>query len=170
MKIGIMSDTHRKLGKAKRVIDYLAKEGVEYIIHAGDIVEIEVLEYIKEKNIEYKAVYGNNDSHLLKYQNDFNLVEEPYYFYLNKKKIKLMHKPYYLSADADIIIFGHTHDVHTEMNNGRLFLNPGETCGRDTDYSNFLILDIGEDKYKLNHYFRKSKSDTWNIKKIRFDD
>ena len=80
-----------------------------------------------------------------------------------------MHKPYYLGADADIVIFGHTHDVHTEMNNGRLFLNPGETCARDTDYSNFLILDIEEDNYKLKHYFRKSKSDTWDIKKIRLN-
>lgn len=170
MKIGIMSDTHRKIGKAKKVIDYFVKENVEYIIHAGDIVEIEVLKYIEETKIEYKAVYGNNDNHLLEYQNDFNLVEEPYYFYINKKKIKLMHKPYYLGADADIIIFGHTHDVHTQMNNGKLYLNPGETCGRDTNYSNFLILDIGEDNYKLKHYFRESKNDTWSIKKIRFND
>lgn len=170
MKIGIMSDTHRKLGKAKKVIDYFVKENVEYIVHAGDIVEVEVLTYIKETNIDYKAVYGNNDKHLLQYQNDFNLVEEPYYFYLNKKKVQLMHIPYYLGTDADIIIFGHTHSVHTKMNNGKLYLNPGETCGRDTNYSNFLILDIFENDYELKHYSRKSKSDIWKIINIDLKD
>ena len=168
MKVGIMSDTHRKLGKAKKVIDYFVKENVDYIIHAGDIVEIEVLEYIKETNIDYRAVYGNNDNHLYEYQNDFNLVEQPYYFYLDSKKIKLMHIPYYLESDtdADIIIFGHTHYVSTTIKNNKLFLNPGETCGRDTNYSNFLILDINIDSYKLQHYSRESKSDNWNIKNI----
>lgn len=167
-----MSDTHRKFGKAKKVIDYFVKEKVDYIVHAGDIVEVEVLEYIKQTKIDYRAVYGNNDKHLEKYENDFNLVEQPYYFYLNNKKVKLTHIPYYLESDtdADIIIFGHTHYVHTKFNNKKLYLNPGETCARDTNYSNFLILDIFESHYELTHYSRKSKSDTWNIVDIDLDD
>ena len=56
--------------------------------------------------------------------------------------------------DVDINIFGHTHIVSTYIKNTKLFLNPGETCGRDTNYSNFLILDINDDNYKLKHYFR----------------
>jgi putative phosphoesterase len=169
MKIGIMSDTHKKLGKAKKVIDYFVAENVEYIIHAGDIVDIEVLKYIKETNIEYRAVYGNNDDHLKEYEDDYNLLTQPYYFYIKNKKIKLMHIPYYLDKDekdVDINIFGHTHIVSTYIKNTKLFLNPGETCGRDTNYSNFLILDINDDNYKLKHYFRKSKSDIWDIKEI----
>ena len=49
MKIGIISDTHKKLGRAIKAIDYLIKEGAEYILHAGDIVREEVLEYLEEK-------------------------------------------------------------------------------------------------------------------------
>lgn len=169
MKIGILSDTHKKLGRAKKVIDMLQSNEVDYIIHAGDIVQIEVLEYINSKNINYKAVYGNNDRHLLQYQDKFNLVVEPHYFYLKEKKIKLMHRPYYMGNDADITIFGHTHEVHTELKNNNLFLNPGEVCARDSDYSNFLILDIKSNKYKLKHFFRKIKSDIWNIKEIDLD-
>ena len=44
MKIGILSDTHSKVGKAKKAIDFLLKEGAEFFIHAGDICEVEVLE------------------------------------------------------------------------------------------------------------------------------
>jgi predicted phosphodiesterase len=49
MKIGIMSDTHKKVGRAKKVIDLLIENGAEYILHAGDIVKEEVLEYLELK-------------------------------------------------------------------------------------------------------------------------
>jgi len=42
MKIGIISDTHRKVKKTKKAISLLIENGAEFIIHAGDIVEVEI--------------------------------------------------------------------------------------------------------------------------------
>jgi len=65
MKIGILSDTHKKVGRAKKAIDMLLDNGAEFLIHAGDIGKIEILEYFKEISIPYTAVLGNNDRKLV---------------------------------------------------------------------------------------------------------
>ncbi|MDY0234220.1 MAG: metallophosphoesterase family protein, partial [Sulfurimonas sp.] len=63
MKIGIISDTHSKVKMAKNAINLLIESGAEFIIHAGDIVERETLELLKNSKVPYIAVYGNNDAH-----------------------------------------------------------------------------------------------------------
>ena len=126
MKIGILSDTHSKVKKAKASLDLLIENGAEFLVHAGDIGEKETLELLKNSGKRYVAVYGNNDAHLVQYHNNYNLVQEPYYFKIANTKFKLMHLPYYLSADSDVVIFGHTHQFEHKYQNNTLFLNPGE--------------------------------------------
>lgn len=75
MKIGILSDTHSKIGRAKKVIDLLIDNGAEYLIHAGDICEVDVLEYMAQSKLPYLAVYGNNDAHMVEHHRRFNLVQ-----------------------------------------------------------------------------------------------
>ncbi len=168
MKIGKMSDTHKKIGRAKKAIDLLIKKGVEFIIHAGDIVEEEVLKYLEEKT-KYVAVFGNNDYHLYKIANKYNLVSEPYYFKLAEKTFKLMHYPKYIfPLDVNIIIYGHTHDVDISFNGKNLILNPGEVCARDSGFSSCMTLDIEENKYIVTLYYRKIKTDEWKSKVKEF--
>ena len=165
MKIGIISDTHSKVGRAKKIIDIFVQEGCEYIVHAGDIVKEEVLTYIEESGLEYVAVLGNNDRHLLEVQENYHLVKEPYYFKLGEHKIKLMHLPYYLAKeDCDIIIYGHTHAPVCEFENGTLFLNSGESCARDTGFSQACILELNEDEWIVHQYAREISALEWEIK------
>ncbi len=152
MKIGIISDTHKKVKKTKKALAHLLENGAEFIIHAGDIVEVEILEMLKNSPLDYLAVYGNNDAHLVEHHENYNLVQEPYYFNLAGLKFKLMHLPYYMAPDADIIIFGHTHIFQTEMNNGKLFLNSGEVCARKKPVSEFAMLEVFDDKFVVTHY------------------
>ena len=91
MKIGIISDTHKKFNKAQKALNVLLENGAEFIVHAGDIVEVEILELLENCGKRYVAVYGNNDSHLVAYHNEYNLVQEPHYFKLAGAKFKLMH-------------------------------------------------------------------------------
>jgi len=152
MKIGILSDTHSKLKKAKTALDLLLKEGAEFIIHAGDIVEPKMLEMLKNSGKRYIAVYGNNDAHLVKYQDDYNLVKEPYYFKLSKTSFKLMHLPYYMSCDTEVVIFGHTHCFLSELKGDTLFLNPGEVCARKKPVSECAMLEIKDDDFFVTRY------------------
>ena len=168
MKIGIISDTHRKVAKAKKAINMLLKNGAEFIIHAGDIVEPEILELIKQTGLKYVAVYGNNDSHLLKYHNKYNLVKEPYYFKLANTKFKLMHMPYYMSADADIIVFGHTHMFLSEKKGSSLFLNSGEICARKKSLSECVMLEVTKHNYAVTYYWRESGHEQFKSKQINY--
>jgi len=168
LKIGIMSDTHKKLGRAKKAVDLLIDNGAEFIVHAGDIVREELLEYLEEK-IRYVAVLGNNDYHLYSVVDKYNLVSEPYYFKLANKTWKLMHYPKHIfPLDTDIIVYGHTHDVDISFNGRNLILNPGEVCARDSGFSSCIMLEILENRYIVTLYYRKIKTDEWKSKVKEF--
>ncbi len=65
MKIGILSDSHRKTTLHKEALEYLLLQGVEYLLHAGDIMLEEHLQMLEETNLPYACVYGNNDTALI---------------------------------------------------------------------------------------------------------
>ena len=168
MKIGIISDTHSQVKKAKVALKMLIKNGAEFIIHAGDIVEKEVLELLKDSDLKYVAVYGNNDSHLLKYQHKYNLVKEPYHFKLAGTKFKLMHMPYYMKPDCEVIIFGHTHMFECQYKKGTLFLNSGEICARKKPLSECIMLEVKDSEFIVTQYNMKEDSDHFKEKRFKF--
>jgi len=163
MKIGILSDTHRKTKRARYNIDLLKKHGAEFLIHAGDIVEPEVLELLKNSGLRYIAVFGNNDAHLAKFYKKYNLVQEPHYFKLANTKFKLMHLPFYMSADAEVIIYGHTHKFDCEFNHGTLFLNPGESCARNKNLSECALLEVTKSEFHVTYFNRSKEMEKNNI-------
>jgi uncharacterized protein len=169
MKIGILSDTHSKVGRAKKVIDLLIQHGAEYLIHAGDICEVDVLHYMKESNLPYIAVYGNNDAHMVEHHRAFNLVQEPHLFKIGAHSFKLMHLPYYMSPETDFIIFGHTHTFECDYKNNTLFINPGEACARNKSISECVLLDIQDDRYTIEAFSREIKTTQWQKKRLCFE-
>lgn len=168
MKIGIISDTHTKVKKALRAINTLIEDGAEFIIHAGDIVDVEILNLLHESGVEYVAVYGNNDAHLAEFHTQFNLVQEPYYFKLADTKFKLMHLPFYMAPDADVVVFGHTHEFSLKFVNNTLFVNSGEVCARNKPTSEWIMLEVEEKSYKIARYTRENKSDTIEKKNFKY--
>ena len=80
MKIGILSDSHHKNDYLKECIEFLKKENCEYLIHAGDICSKDGLDILKDSNLKYIAVFGNNDRDLFEFSEDYNIKKEPYYF------------------------------------------------------------------------------------------
>jgi len=161
MKIGILSDTHTKITKAKDNLELLIKNGAEFIVHAGDVCEHETLELLKNCKKRYVVVYGNNDSHLVKYHNDYNLVQEPHYFKLANTTFKLMHLPFYMTGDTEVVIFGHTHEFHSEVINETLFLNPGESCARNKPISECVMLEVNKDIFTVTYYTKKKKKENF---------
>jgi len=158
MKIGIISDTHSKIELAKEALDLVIKNGAEFIIHAGDIVRVEMLEMLKSSGLKYVAVYGNNDAHLAPYHSQYNLVQEPHYFKLSNIKFKLMHLPFYMAPDAEVIIFGHTHEFEVDFKNNTLFLNSGEVCARSKNISECAMLEVSDDLFLVTHYTKETKT------------
>ena len=168
MKIGILSDTHSKVKKAEEILELLIADGAEFIVHAGDVCEHETLELLKNCTKRYVVVYGNNDARLVAFHNDYNLVQEPYYFKLADTKFKLMHLPFYMNPDAEVIISGHTHEFHAQYNSGTLFLNPGEACARNKPISECAMLEIKEKKFLVTYYTKAKDAKKYKSKEFSF--
>jgi len=163
MKIGIISDSHTKVNKAQNAIDMLVNNGADFFIHAGDIVDPDTLDILEACKKKYIAVYGNNDAHLAQYHNRYHLVQEPYYFKLANTKFKLMHLPFYMNNDSEIIIFGHTHKFKAEFVEGTLFLNPGEVCARNKPTSECVMLEVLDDEFIVKYYTQKKKQESYSL-------
>ena len=166
MKIGILSDSHTKTKLHREAVEHLISLGVEYLLHAGDIMLEEHLQMIEATNLPYACVYGNNDTALISLHGKYNIFQEPYYFKIDDLKIKMMHMPYYMSADADIVISGHTHIFEVEMRGDTLFINPGEVCAREKPLSECVVLEVIDNNYKVTHYFRKPSDREWQSRVV----
>jgi putative phosphoesterase len=136
MKIGVISDTHIKSpDKLLPNEVFKAFEGVELILHAGDILIDEVLLQL-EAIAPVEAVSGNNDSYeIYKKHGTRKLIT------VGGKKIGMTHgvsrgKTYmnaygeFIEDDVDCIVYGHSHISHNEMINNILFFNPGSATQR----------------------------------------
>ena len=155
MKIGILSDSHLKGDYTKEVIDLLKENKSEYLVHAGDLCIEENLKLLENSGLRYISVFGNNDRKLFSLETKYNIKTEPYYFQIKDIKFKLMHLPYYMAPDSDVVIFGHTHMFECEYKNKTLFINPGEVCAREKPLIECVQLEIKENEYIITHYFKK---------------
>jgi len=168
MKIGIISDSHTKFSRAKQALEMLLGDGAEFIVHAGDIVELQTLELLKNCGKRYVAVYGNNDAHLIEHHNNYNLVQEPYYFKLADTKFKLMHLPFYMTPDTEVVLFGHTHEFECEFKGQTLFLNSGEVCARNKPSSECAMLEVSDDNFLVTYYKQDTKTENLETKKFSY--
>ncbi|MBD3830743.1 MAG: YfcE family phosphodiesterase [Arcobacter sp.] len=169
MKIGILSDSHLKSDYTKEVIDFLKAQKCEYLIHAGDLCIEKNLQLLEESELKYIAVFGNNDRALLSLSSKYNIKAEPYYFKIQDSKFKLMHLPYHLTPDSDIVIFGHTHEFECDYKNKTLFLNPGEVCAREKPLIECVKLEINENEYIIIRYYKNINEENFKKEEIIYE-
>lgn len=138
MRIGILSDTH---GLLRREV-FPALEGVEHILHAGDVGDPDILVAL-EAVAPVTAVHGNTDGWELRDRLPASATVE-----LEGLRVTVAHghlpdhgtTPERLTRafpSADVVVFGHTHQPFLEEVGGRdpggearprWFINPG-SCG-----------------------------------------
>jgi len=147
MKIGVVSDTHlHDSSPALELIHETYFKDVEMILHAGDVVEVGVLEAFLPKRIE--AVSGNMD--LPGVRNQFPIKK---IIKINGLKIGLIHgwgRPDGIEdrirrefSDIDCLVYGHTHYPANHVVEGVLFFNPGSLTEKQYTRKNSLgILEI----------------------------
>jgi len=134
MKIGIMSDSHDNLPAIAKAVSVFNDAEVSLVIHAGDLVAPFVSRPLADLEMDFVAVFGNNDGERFGLSRVFGekIHRPPYELDYNGKKILILHEPDNLDALVasgyfDAIIYGHTHDV--DIRKGRtIVINPGE-CG-----------------------------------------
>ncbi len=128
LEVGIISDTHGLI--RPELLEAL--EGVDRILHAGDLGPLDLL-YELEAVAPVTLVYGNTD--------DFDVRERvPLVQRLNLEELAVVvthgHQlgrpgPDVLAQsfpDADLVVFGHTHEPLVQQVGEQWFVNPG-SCG-----------------------------------------
>ncbi len=129
----VLADTHvATLQLLPERLHQLVKE-TDCVVHCGDFTEIRVVEELRSLAKRFIGVYGNTDSPEIREQLPAETI-----FEVHGKKIAVTH-PYFggppwgleeeLAArypDADVILFGHTHDACSIHKNGVLLFNPGQ--------------------------------------------
>lgn len=125
MKIGVISDTHGLL----RPEAVHALQGVQLILHAGDVGAPEILPALKAIAPVF-AVRGNIDTQAWARELPLATVVEAggasFYILHNLQELDL--KPE--AAKFDFLISGHTHQAEQQDRNGVTYLNPGSAGPR----------------------------------------
>jgi len=152
MKIGIISDTHiprAATGLPPEICT--AFKGVDLILHAGDLVEISVLDELK-KIAKTEAVCGNMDEPEIRKSLPQKRIISAEGF-----KIGLTHgygSPFRLidtvkkefPQKVDVIVFGHSHLPVNELRDGILFFNPGSPTDKIfAKYNSYGILTVNKE-------------------------
>ncbi|MCB9760010.1 MAG: metallophosphoesterase family protein [Alphaproteobacteria bacterium] len=118
MTLGLISDTHGLL----RPQALAALEGVDAILHAGDIGKPAVLEGLRAI-APVHAVRGNVDRWAGAPPETLTLCFEGV-------TVHLLHDLSQLEATASVIVSGHSHKPVVEQRGGVLYVNPGSAGPR----------------------------------------
>ena len=125
MRVGLISDTHGRL--RNEVLERF--EGVDHILHAGDIGPADLLVEL-EALAPVTAVFGNTDRFDVR-----NRVEAEAVVELEGRRVVVVHgdrlgspTPAGLRTaypEADIVVYGHTHRPMIDDRATPLVVNPG---------------------------------------------
>jgi putative phosphoesterase len=151
MRIGVLSDTHVPTAKPAlpaRVFELFA--GVDLILHAGDIVQLSVLDELRTI-APVEAVAGNMDD--LDAQ---TRLPRKKILSLGRFRAGLTHGKYKINVqrqmirqefdDVDLIVYGHSHTPFWGMEQGIYFLNPGSpTDTRYAPFNSVAILEVSDE-------------------------
>jgi uncharacterized protein len=142
LKIGVISDTHARSFAELPQNLIKALSTVDLIIHAGDVVTIDVIRGL-ETLAPVKGACGNMDLPEIKLVFPVEQVID-----VAGKKIAIVHgsggpfevekRVRQLFAGVDAIVFGHSHVALNKVHRGILFFNPGSAR------ESYGILEIGD--------------------------
>ena len=155
MLLGILSDTHDKLARARQAVGILQAGGAQTLIPCGDCVEPEIL--VPCAILPLHFVFGNND---VAWQLEraaqnlgVNCLGWSGIVELAGKRVGVTHghnttELRRLEASRpDYILTGHSHQAHDHQAGGIRFINPG-AIQRARPYT-VALLDLATDELKL---------------------
>lgn len=154
MKIGVLSDTHIP-DRAQEVPEKIIRDfrNVDMILHAGDLVDLAVVDKLKSVCAQVKAVWGNMDPREVRKR-----LPEKDVIQVGKYRIGLMHgyghpanlidllSSTFANDGVDVIVFGHSHVPFNEKREGVLYFNPGSATDKVfSPYNSYGIMEINDE-------------------------
>ena len=146
MLIGVVSDTHDCLPAIDAALSLFRRRRVRAVVHAGDVVAPFALRRLLRFGGPVHAIFGNCDGERAGLEELMPQIQEgPLLIKLGECNALIHHfidwcRPGDITQ-ADVVITGHTHKVCNRVENGKLYLNPGECCGWISGRCTVAILD-----------------------------
>ena len=152
INLGVLSDTHipeRARELRPWILPLFRDVGVDAILHAGDICAPWVLDQLGQVAPVY-AVQGNRDFALLRHlpltlEMEFGgikigmlhghggfesyMADKLYIMVYGVRESRYVRRALATFPQAQVIVFGHTHQALNTWLEGRLIFNPGLACG-----------------------------------------
>lgn len=141
MKIVVVSDTHDNLPNFKKVCTWAGKEGVDLLIHCGDVTRVSTWEEATAPfSGDFRIVLGNADKgfswNLKKKEKGFEGKVFSKYGEVEVEggKIGFTHFPEFArdlacKGEHSIVFHGHTHKPWIKKRKGVRLVNPGNLAG-----------------------------------------
>ena len=159
MLVGVVSDTHNRVGHVKEIVKLFNSYDVDLVIHTGDVTSSKTLECFSKLDCPLKGVYGNNDLNEIgledtSLKNGFDFRLPPYTFSIANKRIAVFHEPDLIESflkgqkDIDLVLHGHTHRYRNEEYLGVRVFNPGESAGMFKGKNSVGIVNLEDIKAK----------------------
>ena len=160
MRIGVLSDSHDNLVNIEKAAKTLNELNIDLAIHLGDYIAPFSIRRIggllKARLI---GVFGNNDGDKYLILSNariygFEIYDAPYMLSINGYSVLAMHgygskeftrsfiHSLCLSSRYDVIMYGHTHEIHIEKIGKSLVINPGEVFGYLSGNASLVVLDL----------------------------
>jgi putative phosphoesterase len=160
MKIGIISDTHGNISATAMAAEVFRKAGVGVVFHCGDIGGMDVLAELagamEPAHVPVHAVFGNVDI----YSSDWKFFPTNIGVQLHDRfgdipcagrRIALLHSDdrrlfnkTVASGEYDLVLTGHSHEVHDYTQGQTRCINPGTTGRGSPNTCAILDLEDGE--------------------------
>ncbi len=167
MKIGVLADTHVPdafPALPPRVLEMLG--GVDIILHAGDICDLQVLQQLEPIAQTFAVSGDQDDTQVQRY------LEEKQRLEFENRAIGLVHghrawqgnllarafkrlgrarreqtlRDFVLGefSQVDVIVFGHSHEPYIKMHGNVLLFNPGSVVPKPGQSGTLGILEIND--------------------------
>lgn len=133
----VLADTHLRTGSPRWLPDSVVSclDGVEAVLHAGDVLDAGVLDRLAAACATVHAVLGNNDVSLVGVLPHTKVVE------LAGVRIGMIHdsgpsagreaRLHRRFPDCQVVVFGHSHEPVAMLGaGGQLLFNPGSATQR----------------------------------------
>lgn len=152
MRLGIFSDVHDHHANLRLAVAFFNRAECETVLFAGDLVSTFSVPPLRKLNCPFVGCYGDNEGNKPGLQAGMSIVgalsEAPVLWTSpDGTRFAIVHMERQLrtlpvGTEFDVAVCGHTHKPRVSRDEqGRLFLNPGETSGWTYERPTVMLFD-----------------------------
>ena len=151
MRVGIFADSHDHLDNIRLAVQCFNQAECACVLFAGDLVSTIAVPPLRGLKCPLVGCFGDNEGNKIGLLAGLSMVsklfQDPPVHYRGEDgtRLVIVHmKPQLrlVRDDFDVAVYGHTHKPRVYRDeNGRLFINPGETSGWSFGHPTVALLN-----------------------------